>query len=187
MCGETIMSELSFSQSGQIISRFLLLLLVAGITTSFTLLPVRAYAGDYYRNNSVNAGVFLRIPFGPTKKNDDKIKYGLRLNMNREFNYRTQWNSDFRLDGRQTFNTDIVSLNFSENGFKNIAFAGRQVFIYKNGMLYAADAESEEGGTSTFVWVLATVGVLSLASAAAFAISVSKCGNGIFSEPCKNR
>ncbi|VAV94899.1 hypothetical protein MNBD_ALPHA02-66 [hydrothermal vent metagenome] len=180
------MSKGSFLQSGQIISRFFILLLVAGITTSFTLLPVRAYAEDYYRSNSINAGVFLRIPFGPTKKNDDKVKYGLRLNMNREFNYRPQWNSDFRLDRRQTFNADIISLNFSEDGFKNIAFAGRQTFIYKNGMLYAADAENGEGGTSTFVWVLATVGVLSLATVAALAISFGKCGDGFGQDPCKN-
>ncbi|VAW03424.1 hypothetical protein MNBD_ALPHA01-1764, partial [hydrothermal vent metagenome] len=70
----------------QILSKGLLTLLMAGMTISFTLMPVQAYAQDYYLNDrSLNAGFYLRVPFGPTKKDEDRLKYGLRLNMTQQF------------------------------------------------------------------------------------------------------
>lgn len=118
------------------------------LSLSFILLPIQASAQDYYQNNSINAGVFLHIPFGPTKKNEGRMKYGLRLNMSQEINYRSQWNRNFQLKRRQILNADILSLNFSEGGFHSISFAGRQAFVYQNGMLHAAD-NGGNGGRST--------------------------------------
>lgn len=179
------MPKISIHKPLQILSKLLLIFLLAGTALSITLVPTRAYAENYTQNNSVHAGIYLRIPFGQTKKNQDGLKYGLRLNMTREFNNSPQWKPGFQLDSRQTFNADILSLNFSENGFRDMSFAGRKAFIYQNGVLRAAEAEGKEGGTSTVVWVLATVGVVVLAGTAAFAISISKCGNGFFSEDCE--
>ncbi|VAV94904.1 hypothetical protein MNBD_ALPHA02-67 [hydrothermal vent metagenome] len=119
---------------------------------SLILFPMQASAQDYYQNNSINAGVFLHIPFGPTKKNEDRMKYGLRLNMSQEINYRSQWNSRFQLNNRKILNADILSLNFSEGGFRSISFAGRQAFVYQNGMLRAA-SNGGEGGRSIGNWI----------------------------------
>ncbi|VAV94894.1 hypothetical protein MNBD_ALPHA02-65 [hydrothermal vent metagenome] len=133
----------------------ILLSLILMVTFSF---PSYAFNDFYQRGNSINAGFYLRIPFGPTKKNEDRLKYGLRLNMSQELGSRQIWNPGFRLNNQRTLNADIMSFNFSENGFNNIAFAGQQAFIYQNGQLRFAGKDSKKGGTSTIIWIFAGVG-----------------------------
>ena len=161
-----------FRKLCQLLPGSLVALLIAGLATSFTLMPVQAYAQDYYRSNSVNAGFYLRVPFGPTKKNEDKMKYGLRLNMTREVSYSPGWRSHYSLDNRQTFNADIMSLNFSENGLRNLSIAGRKTFTYQDGLLRFEGEEKEEG-THPVVGGLAIVGGLILLGGLAFKVA---CG-----------
>ena len=120
---------------------------------SFAILPVRAYDGQYSAfdnqsglRSSINAGFRLSIPFGPTKKSEDKVRYGLQLNLRREFNNGAGWNAYGHMTPPQTFNADIMSLNFSENGFKGLSLAGQQTLIYKDGVLMAAEGEDKKGG-----------------------------------------
>jgi len=98
----------------QILSKFLLTLLMVGVTISFTLMPVQAHAQGFYQNDrSLNAGFYLRVPFGAAKKNEDRLKYGLRLNMTQQFNGGSQWGNNYRLSNRQMLSADLISLNFS--------------------------------------------------------------------------
>ncbi len=142
-------------------------MLVVGIS-------VPSHAQDYYLNDrSLNAGFYLRVPFGPTKKDEDRLKYGLRLNMTQQFNGGSQWDNNYPLSNRYMVNADLVSLNFSESGFRNLSLVGQKTFVYHNGVLRAEGTEKGEGGTSTVTWIFATVGVLALAGTAAFAIAAS--------------
>ncbi|VAW03427.1 hypothetical protein MNBD_ALPHA01-1765 [hydrothermal vent metagenome] len=129
-------------------------MLVVGIS-------VPSHAQDYYLNDrSLNAGFYLRVPFGPTKKDEDRLKYGLRLNMTQQFNGGSQWDNNYPLSNRQMLNADLVSLNFSEGGFRNLSLVGQKTFVYQNGMLRMNYADGKKGGTSTVIWVLAAVGVV---------------------------
>jgi len=85
--------------------------------------------------NSINAGFRLSIPFGPTKRNEDKVKYGLQLSFRREFKGSNGFRTDGHMAGLKIYNADIMSLNFSENGFKSVSFAGQDQIIYKDGKL----------------------------------------------------
>ncbi len=158
----------------QILSKRLLTLLMVGATMSFALMPVQAHTQDYYLNDrSLNAGFYLRIPFGPAKKNEDGLKYGLRLNMTQEFNDGSRWNDSYPLSSRQMLNADLVSLNFSEGGFQNLSLVGQKTFVYQNGVLRVEESDDSEGGTSTITWVFATIGIVVVTGAAAFAIAAS--------------
>lgn len=188
------MSRFLFPEPVQTLSGLLGSFFITALTLSFTLLPVQSYAQGFYQDRSVSAGIYLRIPFGPTKKNDDRLKYGLRLNMSQEFSNSSRWNGGSPFESYQTVNVDLMSLNFSERGFRDLSFAGRQTLIYRNGILRAAgkdgeDGKEEEGGTSTFVWVLATIGVVTAGAIAAVAIELGgSCGNGSgvrAKSPCK--
>lgn len=121
-------------------------ILLAILSTSFLTLPAYADDGHYGLRNSINAGFRLTIPFGPTKRIENKIKYGLQMSFRREIN-NFIFRNDGHISGPQIYNADIMSLNFSENGFKSLSFAGRDTFIYKDGLLRAAASE-EEGGMS---------------------------------------
>ncbi len=149
------MKNITF-QSKPIFSKIFLSTLIV----SFAALPVQAYEGQYsaFNNNStlrssINAGFRLTIPFGPTKKSEDKVKYGFQLGFRREFSNGAGWNGYAYRDTAQTFNADIVSLNFSENGFKGLSLAGQQTLIYKNGVLMAAESDNKEGGG--YGWLIA--------------------------------
>ncbi len=151
------------------------------LVVSFAALPVQAYEGQYsaFNNNSslrssINAGFRLRVPFGPTKKTEDKVKYGFQLNLRQEFNNGTGWNSYGQMTPPQTFNADIMSLDFSENGFKGLSLAGQQTLIYKNGVLMAAEGEDKKGGGNG--WLIAGGVVLLLGGAV---LAASKVGDGI--------
>ena len=71
------------------------------------------------------------------------MTYGLRLNMTREFHYRSQMNPGFALNGRQIFRADLLSFNFSENGFRNLSLVGQEAVIYQNGLFRAAEGEDD--------------------------------------------
>ncbi|MCF6215229.1 MAG: hypothetical protein L3J58_03540 [Emcibacter sp.] len=136
-------------------------------------IPSYAYNDLYIQNKSLNAGFYLRIPFGPTKKNEDRLKYGLQLNMTQEINGGARWNNNYPLSGRQMLSADLISLNFSESGFRNLSLVGQKTFVYHNGVLRVEESDDSEGGTSTITWVFATIGIVTVAGAAAFAIAAS--------------
>lgn len=117
-----------------VIQKILLLTLAA----SFLTLPAYAYEDRYGMRNSINAGFRLNIPFGPTKRNEDKVKYGLQLSFRREFKGSYNFRTDGHMAGLQIYNADIMSLNFSENGFKSLSFAGQDQIIYKDGKISPA-------------------------------------------------
>ncbi len=167
-----MMLNILFPKFANILSGLLFFSLLTCLTLSFTLLPVQSHAQDYYQSRSVNAGFYLRMPFGPTKKNEDRLKYGLRLNMTQNFSNSPQWRDGFRLDNSQYINMDLMSLNFSEGGFQNLSFAGQKTLIYQNGILRAADEGENGGGTSTFVWILGGIGIVSIGVITAVAIDV---------------
>ncbi len=146
------------------------------LVMSFATLPVQAYEGQYSAfdnqsglRSSINAGFRLSIPFGPTKKTEDKVRYGLQLNLRREFNNDAGWNTYGHMTPPQTFNVDIMSLNFSENGFKGLSLAGQQTLIYKNGVLMAAEGENKEGGGNG--WLIIGGVVLLIAGGAALTVN----------------
>jgi hypothetical protein len=124
--------------------------------------PSQAYSDLYGQRNSVNAGFYLHIPFGPTRKNDDRLKYGLRLNMSQQFSNGPGWRDEFSLGNRQYLNMDLMSLNFTESGFRDMSLAGRQAFVYQDGLLKFADDSKKKGGTSPLIWVFAGLGALVL-------------------------
>jgi hypothetical protein len=146
------------------------------LVMSFAALPVQAYEGQYsmFNNNSglrssINAGFRLSIPFGPTKKSEDIVKYGFQLNLRREYSNSAGWNNYGYTNTNQTFNSDIMSLNFSENGFKGLSLAGQQTLIYKDGVLRAADNKDKKGGSNG--WLIAGGVALVLVGGAVFAAS----------------
>ncbi|PCJ35848.1 MAG: hypothetical protein COA93_02550 [Alphaproteobacteria bacterium] len=154
--------------------RFTFRITLSTLIVSFAALPVHAYEGQYsaFNNNNglrsgINAGFRLRIPFGPTKKYDDKVKYGFQLNLRREFNNNVGWNNYGYMTTSQSFNAEIMSLNFSENGFNGLSLAGQQTLIYKNGVLMAAEGEDKEGGGNG--WLIVGGVVLLVAGGAAIA------------------
>lgn len=132
--------------------------------------PSYAFNDLYHQINSVNAGIYLRIPFGATKKNQDGLKYGLRLNMTREFSNNLQWNTGGTLDYRQMFNADLLSLNFSESGFRDMSFAGNEALIYRNGAVKFAVDDDQKDGTHPVIWMFAGVGTAVLALVAVSAV-----------------
>ncbi len=147
-------------------------LALSALMVSYSFLPAQAYGGPYsdFDNqsglrNSVNAGFRLTIPFGPTKKSEDKVKYGFQLNLRREYN-NSGWNGFGNMNRSQTFNADILSLDFSENGFKGLSLAGQQAFIYKNSVLMATEGE----GGSNRGWYIAGGVVLVIVGGAALAV-----------------
>ena len=109
------------------------------------------------------------MPFGPTKKSEDKVKYGFQINLRREFNNNAGWNNHRYLNTPQSFNAEIMSLNFSENGFNGLSLAGQKTLIYKDGVLRLDKGQVEESGGNAFLFgmaigvgVLAGVGVINL-------------------------
>ncbi|VAW06807.1 hypothetical protein MNBD_ALPHA01-776 [hydrothermal vent metagenome] len=131
------------------------------------LMPVQAHAQDYYLNDrSLNAGFYLRVPFGPTKKDEDRLKYGLRLNMTQQFNGGSRWENNYPLSNRQMLNADLVSLNFSEGGFRNLSLVGQKTFVYQNGMLRMNYAEGKKGGFGKTIFMVGAVAGLGLVAAA---------------------
>lgn len=146
------------------------------LVVSFAALPVQAYEGQYsaFNNNSgmgssINAGFRLRVPFGPTKKSEDKVKYGFQLNLRQEFNNGTGWNAYGHMTPPQTFNVDIMSLDFSENGFKGLSLAGQQTLIYKNGVLMAVEGNDKKGSGKGW-YIAGGVVLVLLAGGLAFAL-----------------
>ncbi len=130
------------------------------------LMPVQAYAQDYYLNDrSLNAGFYLRIPFGPAKKDEDRLKYGLRLNMTQQFSGGSQWNNNYPLSNRHMVNADLVSFNFSESGFRNLSLVGQKTFVYHNGMLRMNYADGESGGIGKTIFMVGAVAGLALIAA----------------------
>lgn len=135
------------------VKRIFLSLLAVSLLT----LPLQAYEDHYGRGNSINAGFRLMIPFGPVKQNEDRIKYGLQMSFRREvsdFNFR----NDGHMSGPRTFNGEIMSLNFSENGFKSLSLAGQDRFVYQDSVFRAAEnseSSEEEGGMNG--WVLGLI------------------------------
>jgi len=132
------------------------------LVVSFSILPVYAYDGQYLAfdnlsglRSSINAGFRLTIPFGFTKKSEDKVKYGFQLNLRREFTNSAGWNSYGYMTTSRAFNVDILSLDFSENGFKGLTLAGQQALIYKNGVLMAAEGKDKESGGNGFLFGMA--------------------------------
>ncbi len=144
--------------------------LIVAITLSgmvLALMPVQAHAQDYYLNDrSLNAGFYLRIPFGPAKKNEDRLKYGLRLNMTQEFSGPARWNDNYPLSSRQMLNADLVSFNFSEGGFQNLSLVGQKTFVYQNGLLRMNYAEGKKGGFGKTIFIIGAVAGLGLIAAA---------------------
>jgi len=131
------------------------------------LMPTPSHAQDYYLNDrSLNAGFYLRVPFGPTKKNEDKLKYGLRLNMTQEFNGGARWDNNYPLSNRPMLNADLISFNFSENGFQNLSLVGQKTFVYQNGMLRMNYAEDKKGGIGKTIFMVGAVGGLAMVAAA---------------------
>ncbi|MCF6215228.1 MAG: hypothetical protein L3J58_03535 [Emcibacter sp.] len=131
------------------------------------LMPVPSHAQDYDLNDrSLNAGFYLRLPFGPTKKNEDRLKYGLRLNMTQEINDGARWNNNYPLSGRYILNADLISLNFSESGFRNLSLVGQKTFLYQNGLLRMNYAEGKKGGIGKTIFLIGAVGGLALVAAA---------------------
>ncbi len=110
-------------------------ILLSALTASFLTLPAHAYEERYGIKNSINAGFRLSVPFGPTKRNEDKVKYGLQLSFRREFNDGNGFRTDGHMAGLKIYNSDIMSLNFSENGFKSVSFAGQDQIVFKDGKL----------------------------------------------------
>ena len=146
-------------------------LLIIGIS-----FPSYAFNDRYIQNKSLNAGFYLHIPFGAAKKNEDRLKYGLRLNMTQEFSDPARWNnsyplSSYPLSNRQILKADLLSLNFSEGGFRNLSLVGQKTFVYQNGLLRMNYAEDKKGGTHPAIWVLAGVGVLFVGATAVYAIT----------------
>ena len=83
---------------------------------------------------------------------------------------RAQGQDSFRRDHRQTFNADLLSLNFNERGFRNMSLVGRETLIYRNGILSAAKTEGQKGGTSIGEAALMGLGVLAAAGGIALAL-----------------
>lgn len=81
--------------------------------------------------------------------------------MTREFTNR--WTGGLPFGGRQYINMDLMSLNFSESGFRNLSLAG--TFVYKDGVLRAA-SDGMSGGKIAFL-IGAAVGVGFIAIAVA--------------------
>ncbi len=103
-------------------------------------MPVKAYEGHYGLSNSINAGFRLSIPFGPTKKSDDKVKYGFQVELHREFTITADYFSHQRI-----LKADLFSVNFSENGFKNLSLVGQNVAVYQNGQLEVVYFKKKKG------------------------------------------
>ncbi|PCJ32445.1 MAG: hypothetical protein COA93_09320 [Alphaproteobacteria bacterium] len=153
------------------IKNFFLHLILSSILVIGISFPSYAFSDLYIQNKSLNAGFYLRVPFGPAKKNEDKLKYGLRLNMTQQFNGGSQWDNNYRLSNRQMLNADLLSLNFSESGFRNLSLVGQKTFVYQNGLLRMNYAEGKKGGTHPAIWALAGVGVLFVGATAIYAIT----------------
>ena len=174
-----------------IFTRFLRFTAIILLVLSFTALPLRAYEGQFSAVNdrygirsSVNAGFRLTIPFGPTKRSEDRVKYGLQLSLHREFNEGAGWNNYGRVALRQSFNAEIMSLNFSENGFKSLSLVGQPMFVYKNGVLMAVedaegDGQEEEKGSNTGWYIAGGVVLLAGLSAIAAKQAVDGIGNSV--------
>ncbi len=139
------------------LNRFSSRITLSALIMSFSIMPAYSYDGQYLAfgnqsgvRSSINAGFRLTIPFGPTKKSADKVKYGFQINLRREYN-NSGWNGFGNMNRSQTFNADILSLNFSENGFKGLSLAEQQTLIYKNGVLMAAEGKKKKKGGSGFL------------------------------------
>lgn len=144
---------------------FLRIFIAAILSVNFSL-PSLAYDGFYARDRSIGAGFYLRVPFGPTTGNDDRLQYGLRLNMTREFSNSPRWNEGSLFEGRRMVNMDLMSLNFSARGFRDLSFAGRRTLVYQDGRLKFAGKNSKKGGTSFIIWVFAGLGAAALVATA---------------------
>ena len=150
------------------LDRYISRMALSAVIVSFSILPVQAFQGQYSAFNdnhglrsSINAGFRLSIPFGPTSRAEDKIKYGFQLNLRREFNNNAGWNNHRYLNTTQTLNADIISLNFSENGFKGLSLADQETFIYKDGVLRLDEGKDKEGGGKGWLFGMAIgVGIL---------------------------
>lgn len=116
--------------------RILLLAFLVFLST----MPVKAYEGQYGLSNSINTGFRLSIPFGPTKKFDDKIKYGFQIELHREFS-----NTADYFNHQRILKADLFSVNFSENGFKNLSLVGQNVVTYQNGQFDLVNFKKKKG------------------------------------------
>ena len=137
------------------LDRYISRMALSGLIVSLSILPVQAFQGQYSAFNdthglrsSLNAGFRLRMPFGPSKKSEDKVKYGFQINLRREFNNEFNnmgWTDYGHMTTARTFDADIISLDFSENGFKGLSLVGQQTLIYKDGGLMAAEGQDKKG------------------------------------------
>ena len=118
------------------------------LTACLFISPLQAYEAGSDLRSSINAGFRLSIPFGTSKSNQDKVKYGLQLSFRRELAPAYDFRNDGHMTGRNIYHSDLLALNFSEAGFKSVAFAGQDRFIYRDGRLMAASSSDDEGGMS---------------------------------------
>jgi len=146
------------------------------LVVSFATLPVQAYEGQYSAfdnqsglRSSINAGFRLSIPFGPTKKSEDIVKYGFQINLRHEFNKNVGWTDYSHMPATRAFNTEIIALNFSEDGFNGLSLAGQQTLIYKNGVLMAAEGNDKKGSGKGW-YIAGGVVLVLLAGGLAFAL-----------------
>lgn len=127
---------------------------------SVNTVPALAGGDLYGQLNNITAGVYLNIPLGAVKNTDDRIKYGLRLNMRRENSNSNLGQNGFQFNQRQTLSADLMSLNFNEHGFGDLSFIGRKALIYRNGALRAAVNEGKDGDFSFADAALIGAGVI---------------------------
>lgn len=115
-----------------------ILLSILSLTLSIT--PLWADESQFGFRDSIEAGFRISIPFGPTQKSADKIKYGFQMALHRELNRATGY-----MKARQILKAEIVALNFSEKGFKTLSLAGQDIFIKRNGALEMVNFKESTG------------------------------------------
>ncbi|VAV95268.1 hypothetical protein MNBD_ALPHA01-129 [hydrothermal vent metagenome] len=114
--------------------------ILSTIILFLSFLPAMAFDDHYGSGSAINAGFRLSIPFGPAKKQENKVNFGFQMGIQREYG-----NTANYLRNRQIFKADLISLNFSENGFKSLNLAGRETLIYRDGVLKMANFKENKG------------------------------------------
>lgn len=102
-----------------------------------SVLPVYAEVGNFYPRSSINAGIRFSVLLGPAK---GRARYGLHMSFNREFH-----NITSQLNYTQSYKADLVSLNFSESGFKGLSLVGQDMIISQNGGLEVVSFKKKKG------------------------------------------
>lgn len=94
------------------------------------------------------AGAYLKIPFaGNRRHKEDDLKFGFTAGLN----YGRQ--DLFGTGHRQTLNANVFDLSFNRRGMDRLSFAGTPIFLRTDrGMVFAADASQEEGGSGGNKW-----------------------------------